>query len=893
MSKVFNNYSPLTPQKELKWQTFLVAFFVAAAVFLPFIIADGGYFLFYGDYSVQQIPFYQMCHEAIREGSVSWDWGTDLGANFVGSYSFYLLGSPFFWLTIPFPTSAVPYLIAPLLVLKIALSALTSYLYIRRFTRTPNAAMLGGLLYAFSGFSVYNIFFNHFHEAIVFFPLLLWSIELLITENRRGPVAFSVFLCAASNYYFFFGMVIFITIYWLVRMLSHSWRFNFKRFLWLAFECILGVLMAAAILLTAIAELSGNTRLSEFLMGWDAILYGKEQIYANIIQIFFFPPDIPARPVFFPNAEVQWSSLGGWLPLLGMCGVFAWMQSKKGHWLRRIIGISIFMALVPILNSAFSLFNHAYYARWFYMPILLMCLCTVMAVEDKGVNWKTAYKWSAGITLAFVAVIGFFPSKDENGELKFGLFTEGDVYPERFAITCAIAVVALVLLGLLLTQMRTNRKFFINAAVCVVCIISLTYSSYFILTGRTHAYDIENVMIDSLIEGEVKLEGDKTQYRIDTFECVDNTGMFLGYDSINTFHSIVPQSIIDFYEFVGEERVVGSRPTTKSYPIRSLLSVKYLLARADGNSFEAANGSTLMPSYKYIGEQEGYKIYENECYIPYGFTYDYYMDYTQVDAFGEDYRANMLLKAILLEEGQIQKYSQYLKPLTEDYNLGVTNPNGEAVRFDNNTYQTDCERLSNNAVSSFTRTKNGFIAEIDLEKPNLVFFSVPFDEGWTATVNGEEVEIEKVNAGFMAVLADKGTCVIEFNYKTPGLSLGIKISIAAFIIFIIYASVFFVYKRKNPHKFLLDFPEGDRLCEKFSAYDIEEKIEVDEIEQVIEEIREEKVENAIENNDEIFADDDFFKEIDRTKSQEKTYRGFSGGFLIDETALDETDEDEE
>ena len=28
----------------------------------------------------------------------------------------------------------------------------------------------------FSGFSVYNIFFNHFHEAIVVFPLLLWAL---------------------------------------------------------------------------------------------------------------------------------------------------------------------------------------------------------------------------------------------------------------------------------------------------------------------------------------------------------------------------------------------------------------------------------------------------------------------------------------------------------------------------------------------------------------------------------------------------------------------------------------------------------------------------------------------------------------------------------------------
>ena len=143
--------------------TFLVALLMAACCFVPYIITGRGYFLFYGDFNVQQIPFYQICHDAIRNSQWGWNFSTDLGANFIGSYSFYLLGSPFFWLTIPFPNSVVPYLMAPLLILKFASAALTGSMYIRRFTRTSDAARLGGILYAFSGFSVYNIFFNHFH----------------------------------------------------------------------------------------------------------------------------------------------------------------------------------------------------------------------------------------------------------------------------------------------------------------------------------------------------------------------------------------------------------------------------------------------------------------------------------------------------------------------------------------------------------------------------------------------------------------------------------------------------------------------------------------------------------------------------------------------------------
>ena len=183
-------------RKEMRLRTFLVALFTSSVIFLPFIILDGGMFFYVGDYNSQQVPFYIMCHRAIREGNFNWSWCTDLGANFVGSYAYYTLGSPFFWVMLLFPTSFVPYLIAPMLALKIALSALTAYIYIRRYTKTPNAACIGGLLYAFSGWSIYNIFFNQFHEALVIFPLVLYGLDELVLNKRKGIFGLAVFAAA-------------------------------------------------------------------------------------------------------------------------------------------------------------------------------------------------------------------------------------------------------------------------------------------------------------------------------------------------------------------------------------------------------------------------------------------------------------------------------------------------------------------------------------------------------------------------------------------------------------------------------------------------------------------------------------------------------------------------
>ena len=902
-------------QKELYASTFFIALLTAAAFFVPYIIADNGYFLFYGDFNVQQIPFYKVCHDAIRSGNWGWNWETDLGVNFIGSYGFYLLGSPFFWITLLFPSNFVPYLMGPLLILKFALSALTAYCYIRRFTRTAYSARLGALLYAFSGFSVYNIFFNHFHEAIIIFPLLLLSVELLITENKRGFFAAMVAVSAITNYFFFYGMVVFVVIYWIVRCLSGCYSMKVSRFLWFCFEAVLGFLMAAIIMLPTYFALYQNARLSEISVGWGGIMYGKEQIYANILECFFFPPDLPARPVFFPDADVKWSSLGGWLPLFSVVGVLACFGQKKGNWMRRLLGIMLFMAMVPILNSAFYMFNSSYYARWFYMPILIMCLATVTCIEDTEIDWSSPYKWTFGITAVFTLVMAFFPRQIENGKvIKWGLYTDTDaIYLYRFIATAAISIVSLIVLGFLLKIKKKDRILFVRTATAFVCVISVIYSAYFVGTGKSHSYDAKEVMIDSLIEGKVDLEGDKNTFRIDVFNGVDNTGMFLGYDSINAFHSIVPASVTDFWDYVGEERGVASRPGNDSYAARSLLGVKYLLARKDGEDFTDDDGKTLMPGFELIRQDTGYDIYLNKNYIPYGFTYEYYMTEDECSKHSAKDRSNMMVKAILLTNDQIKKYGKYLKNIEDDQsykdtaaeergadiiaentesaedlakigeNLPAASPylnnsqnsgapsnatNGSAASDTGNTgasqsenalrtataaqssaatpgsnqsdmssdnsaaaettenkhdvsaecspqaLENDAKARRNSSAYNFKRTSDGFEADITLTNDNLVFFAVPFEDGWSANVNGENVKIEKVNKGFMAVEAKSGNNKITFSYKTPGLKEGIMISAASFAVFVVYAVICLIMDKKGKLAGTV-YPEGDMLIKQY------------------------------------------------------------------------------
>jgi len=47
-------------------------------------------------------------------------------------------------------------------------------------------AVLGAALYAFSGWGLYNIFFNHFIDVLALFPWMLWALDETIYERRHG-----------------------------------------------------------------------------------------------------------------------------------------------------------------------------------------------------------------------------------------------------------------------------------------------------------------------------------------------------------------------------------------------------------------------------------------------------------------------------------------------------------------------------------------------------------------------------------------------------------------------------------------------------------------------------------------------------------------------------------
>jgi uncharacterized membrane protein YfhO len=139
----------------------------------------------------------------------------------------------------------------------------------------------------------------------------------------------------------------------------------------------------------------------------------------------------------------------------------------------------------------------------------------------------------------------------------------------------------------------------------------------------------------------------------------------------------------------------------------------------------------------------------------------------------------------LLNSSQIAQYSDILSPLES-----ITD-------YSDNAMQMDCAQRRTDTCSSFTYDNGGFSAKITLPHQNLVFFSVPYDSGWLAAVNGKPAKIEEVNIGFMAVLCPAGTSSIRFNYTTPGLHTGILVTAVSAVIFALYIIMIRRKKRKT------------------------------------------------------------------------------------------------
>ncbi|HFI0423839.1 TPA: YfhO family protein [Streptococcus suis] len=95
-----------------------------------------------------------------------------------------------------------------------------------------------------------------------------------------------------------------------------------------------------------------------------------------------------------------------------------------------------------------------------------------------------------------------------------------------------------------------------------------------------------------------------------------------------------------------------------------------------------------------------------------------------------------------------------------------------------------------------TRTKgNKVTVDFETENEASLLFTLPYDKGWSATIDGKPVSIQKAQNGFMKVDVEPGQTQAILTFTPQGFSIGMILSISAICIFIGYQFYRYRYRK--------------------------------------------------------------------------------------------------
>ena len=806
-------FSCIKKKDNALWQCIFINSLVALFSFLWLILMNKGTFTLCGDYNAQAVPFTVGMHKAILNGQ-PWSWGIDLGTQTVGAYSFYGLGSISFWITMLFPISATPCLMGWLYVLKYIAAGVTSFLYIRQFTRDDHYAVIGSLFYAFSGFQAVNLEFYTFHDATILFPLLLLEFDQMMKSGKcslrdgRPFIAVTALSCL-NSYFFFVGQAVFLILYFFLRYGSRDLKLTVRNLILCSIAGFWGVMIAAVLFLPNILFISGNKRSSVQLL--LSRLFPEPRMLLYLVKGFLFPGE-----AMYDSSAVynrRWTSTSAYLPMIGISGVLAYLHGRHRDWLSRMLRVLLVAAFSPLLTSAFLLFTEAN-QRWWYMLILMMASASALVLEqevrkeNKDVL-KRAILVNAVLLVIYYIVLNLMKWNDSETSL---------VYHRGFFLL----IFAVALAGLLiLCRLSSNTRHFYRTVTAWTAVFALLTTGY--VLGYYRFADGISEKYTEKIHLYSQLEPINEQYRY-----IDENMMLYsnGASGLRIFSSTVSNSIVHFdslFDFYKQARRLDK---TSYAGLAELFGGKYDVTTD-------LNGRTPLRTYEVNGKTH-YVVERNAC--PIGFAVDQVITEDDLKKIDVSERGLVLLRSAVIQPDDCESVSDLAPCISyrtalesiqtdagsdetadtgsnkldpsdnaglvfdsdqEGYspsgrdadNLSQSSPGEKIALTDDELQDVAAERVaydSGRAVENFQRTSGGFVCESDYPDNELVYFSVPNDSGWKAFIDGEETAIIN-SGGMMLIRVPAGEHSIEFHYTTPGLSAGAAISLLSLGALVLFA----------------------------------------------------------------------------------------------------------
>ena len=124
------------------------------------------------------------------------------------------------------------------------------------------------------------------------------------------------------------------------------------------------------------------------------------------------------------------------------------------------------------------------------------------------------------------------------------------------------------------------------------------------------------------------------------------------------------------------------------------------------------------------------------------------------------------------------------------FNIHVSFPGNSQVSFESPTfYRLDTQTLTE-AIQKIkeqpvtvSTSKNKVFARYDVQQDTSIFFTIPYDKGWSAYQDGKKIEIKQAQTGFMKVDIPKGKGTITLSFIPNGFITGAICSFTSLLLF--------------------------------------------------------------------------------------------------------------
>ena len=141
----------------------------------------------------------------------------------------------------------------------------------------------------------------------------------------------------------------------------------------------------------------------------------------------------------------------------------------------------------------------------------------------------------------------------------------------------------------------------------------------------------------------------------------------------------------------------------------------------------------------------------------------------------------------------------------------------DVARMDEDAFWHGWAELADEPWELTKATDTELSGTVTAKQDGLFYTSIPYEPGWTATVDGEEVELAetfdpaaetvKLTDAVIAFPLNAGTHTVTLRYRTPGLTAGAIISVVSLLAF-----AALLYLRRKAYTLFPDPPEASDHC---------------------------------------------------------------------------------